>query len=206
MKKLVFDFFYFTGLARIAWHTEEPSSAMQRAMDAGWLAPGARVLEVGCGLGTNCEWLAANGFDVTGIDLSSTGIRKAQKRLRKKNLAAKLYQRDFLQGLDEAPFDLVIDRATLHSFPAGDIRSNFASNLARMVKDDGSLLLIEMESGKERPNMPPFAMQAGDVDELFGDDFAFERIGEEIQQHKALGPLTFGQWRLTRAVAQEAAV
>lgn len=199
MKKFVFDFFYFSGLARIAWHHEEPSSALQQSVDAGWLTPGQRVLEVGCGLGTNCEWLAANGFDVTGVDLSSTAIRKAGKRLTRKGLSAKLYARDFLQGLDEEPFDMVIDRATLHVFPPGDKRARFARNLASLVKPGGSLLLIEMERGKQRKNMPPFALQRSDIDELFGADFQVERTGEEVQNHRALGELVFAQWRLVRS-------
>jgi SAM-dependent methyltransferase len=199
MKKIIFDVFYFTGLARIAWHHEDPSTALMAATDAGWLNTGHRVLEVGCGLGTNCEWLAARGFDVTGVDLSSTAIRKARRRLRKKSLNATLYQRDFLDGLEEEPFDVVVDRATLHSFPQGDKRARFSANLAGMVRPGGSLLLIEFLRGKERPGMPPFPIRREDLQELFGPRFQVTKIGEEVQVHVALGELVFGQWRLEKA-------
>ncbi|MDN5635429.1 MAG: class I SAM-dependent methyltransferase, partial [Brevibacterium sp.] len=42
----------------------------------GSLTPG-RVLDVGCGEGADVIWLAENGWDVVGIDLSQTAIDRA---------------------------------------------------------------------------------------------------------------------------------
>lgn len=41
--------------------------------------PGARVLDVGCATGYYSGVLASLGYEVTGIDISATGIRKAQE-------------------------------------------------------------------------------------------------------------------------------
>ena len=49
-----------------------------------------KILEVGCGPGANIWYLAREGFDVYGIDGSSTGIAKAQAFLKKENLNAHL--------------------------------------------------------------------------------------------------------------------
>lgn len=43
------------------------------------IAPGARVLDVGCAMGFYSGLLASLGYQVTGIDISSTGIRKARE-------------------------------------------------------------------------------------------------------------------------------
>ncbi|MFZ1728482.1 MAG: class I SAM-dependent methyltransferase [Bacteroidota bacterium] len=42
--------------------------------------PGARVLDVGCATGYYSAVLASLGYDVTGIDISATGIQKARER------------------------------------------------------------------------------------------------------------------------------
>ena len=43
------------------------------------LAPGGRVLCLAEGEGRNAVWLAQQGFDVTGVDLASHGLDKAQR-------------------------------------------------------------------------------------------------------------------------------
>lgn len=38
------------------------------------LAPGARILDLGAGVGRHALWLAARGFDVTGLDAAPEGL------------------------------------------------------------------------------------------------------------------------------------
>jgi SAM-dependent methyltransferase len=45
------------------------------------LAPGAKVLDVGCGPGWLSEWLARCGYDVTGVDISKDMVAIAQARI-----------------------------------------------------------------------------------------------------------------------------
>jgi SAM-dependent methyltransferase len=47
------------------------------ALDAGWLPSGGRVLDVGCGLGTEISHLATTGWQAAGIDLSATALAQA---------------------------------------------------------------------------------------------------------------------------------
>jgi ubiquinone/menaquinone biosynthesis C-methylase UbiE len=44
------------------------------------IGPGARVLDVGCGAGRDMAWMEAQGFHVTGVDLS-TGMLDQARRL-----------------------------------------------------------------------------------------------------------------------------
>jgi SAM-dependent methyltransferase len=202
MKRFVFEIFYATGLARIAWHSEQPSSILSLALSRGWMKAGDRVLEVGCGLGTNTEWLAGNGLEVTAIDLSRAAIRRARRRLHKKGLTAKVYPADFLRGLDEQPFDVVLDRATLHSFPQGEARASFAAHLGGLVKPGGSALLVEMRPSPSAPRgLPPFGIDQADLCGLFPQPFEVTVVGEEVQPHRVRGDLVFNQWRVHRALA-----
>jgi len=73
-----------------------------------------RLLDLGCGPGA-CTWfMAREGFDVAGIDGSSTAIDRARKRFKDQTLSADLRVGDFttLPWKNEQ-FDAVIDCATL---------------------------------------------------------------------------------------------
>jgi SAM-dependent methyltransferase len=73
-----------------------------------------RILEVGCGTGSNLWFAAREGFSVSGIELSPDAIRTAEDRFAAEGLAG-----DFRVGsFDDLPFpdkdfDLVVDRAAL---------------------------------------------------------------------------------------------
>ena len=60
------------------WEESDPPSFLQRLLEA-YARPGQKLLEVGCGLGTNARWLAALGYQVHAIDLSKTAIEHAIK-------------------------------------------------------------------------------------------------------------------------------
>lgn len=75
---------------------------------AGGLRPGLRVLDVGCGNGYTCGMFQEKGCDVTGIDMSETGIgiaRKAHPGVRFEVLGADDH---VLEDLGTGPFDLVV--------------------------------------------------------------------------------------------------
>src|SRR5262245_46296990 len=75
------------------------------------LAP-ARILEVGCGPVTNCQWLP-DGIDYVGCDLSPEYIEYAKRRFagRAEFYAAPVGD---LTRLGLKPFDAVIALAVLH--------------------------------------------------------------------------------------------
>jgi 2-polyprenyl-6-hydroxyphenyl methylase/3-demethylubiquinone-9 3-methyltransferase len=75
---------------------------------AGNLKAGVRVLDVGCGNGHTANQFQSSGCDVTGIDLSETGIaqgRKAYPTVRFEVLPA---DENILRCLNCAPFDIVV--------------------------------------------------------------------------------------------------
>jgi cyclopropane fatty-acyl-phospholipid synthase-like methyltransferase len=68
------------------------------------LAPGARVLELGCGAGSTETALLAKRFDVTGVDVSAEQIRRARENVP----GIELLQADLLElELPEESFDAV---------------------------------------------------------------------------------------------------
>jgi hypothetical protein len=57
----------------LPWDTGLPSSELQRVVNRNTIRP-CRALELGCGTGTNCVWLAQQGFEVTGIDVAPLAV------------------------------------------------------------------------------------------------------------------------------------
>lgn len=73
------------------------------------LAPGASVLDVGCGPGRHALALAEAGYDVTGVDISSDFVALARRAADERGLSerARFEVRD-ARTLDEHGFDAVI--------------------------------------------------------------------------------------------------
>ncbi len=79
---------------------------------------GLKVLEIGCGLGTDGAQFAKAGAEYTGVDLTDAAIELAQKRFELFNLPGK-FQRADAEKLDFAndTFDLVYSHGVLHHTP-----------------------------------------------------------------------------------------
>ncbi|HEX8953476.1 MAG TPA: methyltransferase domain-containing protein, partial [Polyangia bacterium] len=86
----------------LPWDTGVPDGHLVATVGAGVITPG-RALEVGCGTGTDVLWLAAQGFDVTGVDVSSLAIDKARAKAAAAGAAASRCRFDVLDFLVADP-------------------------------------------------------------------------------------------------------
>jgi len=79
---------------------------------------GKRVLEVGCGIGSDAEEFAKHGAEYVGIDISDESLAVAQQRFEVLGLEGEFHNRsagDDLKDLGE--FDLVYSYGVIHHFP-----------------------------------------------------------------------------------------
>jgi len=76
---------------------------------------GARVLEIGCGMGLHCQTMVAAGAEVTAIDLTPTAVEATSRRLALHGLRATVLQCDAedLPFANEA-FDFVWSWGVIH--------------------------------------------------------------------------------------------
>jgi SAM-dependent methyltransferase len=79
---------------------------------------GLRVLEIGCGLGTDGAQFARAGADYTGVDLTEAAVELARKRFELFELPGEFRTAD-AENLDfaDASFDLVYSHGVLHHTP-----------------------------------------------------------------------------------------
>ena len=81
---------------------------------------GRRVLEIGCGIGTDAEQFARHGADFVGVDISEESLSLSRKRFEVYGLQGSFHlgsvtDPTFLRGLGQ--FDLVYSYGVLHHFP-----------------------------------------------------------------------------------------
>jgi tellurite methyltransferase len=84
------------------------------ALLAQWLPrlPRGRALDVACGAGRNALFLAANGYDVTALDISRVALERGRRSAAERGLEIEWLCADLdddpARALPAGPFDLVI--------------------------------------------------------------------------------------------------
>jgi demethylmenaquinone methyltransferase/2-methoxy-6-polyprenyl-1,4-benzoquinol methylase len=106
-----------------------------------------RVLDVGCGTGSNLKLYQQAGCDVYGIDMSPSMLQVARQKLGDR---ANLHLGDASDmPYDDGTFDLITASLTLHEMP-GVVRTGVINEIIRTLKNDGRILLIDFHPGPIR--------------------------------------------------------
>lgn len=105
--------------------------------------PAGRSLDFGCGEGADVLWLASNGWAASGVDISSTAVKRAQAEAAKHGLSeqqARFITADLTTWDTDEQFDLV----TLSFFqaPFEFPRSETLQTAASLVAPGGHLLAV----------------------------------------------------------------
>jgi 2-polyprenyl-3-methyl-5-hydroxy-6-metoxy-1,4-benzoquinol methylase len=114
------------------WETGVAHEEMKRLFIE-YAAAGASVLDTGCGLGTNTQWLAKQGYEVTGIDISHTAIAQAQQKAAELGLTIQYQTLDFLHEWEKLRrFNVVFDCAVFHLFKTPEVRRKFVKTVSQV--------------------------------------------------------------------------
>jgi len=102
---------------------------------------GRKVLDLACGAGRHVVYLADQGFDVNGADISATGLKLARDRLLKRNLWANLVRCDMNHlPYDKSCFNITICTRAIYHQGLNSIKETL-SEIRRVTKKDGALLI-----------------------------------------------------------------
>src|SRR3989441_1902897 len=101
---------------------------------------GLKVLEIGCGMGTDGAQFAKAAADYTGIDLTAAAIELAKKRFALSHLNGEFRVSDAENlEFDDESFDLVYSHGVLHHTP--DIAAA-VSEIHRVLKPEGRAIVM----------------------------------------------------------------
>lgn len=102
--------------------------------------PPGRALDLACGEGQNAVWLAAGGWQVTGVDYSGVAIEKARDRAARERLTVDFVCADLVEYEPEpAAFDLVI---VLYLHVPREERRLVLDRAAQALASGGTFLLV----------------------------------------------------------------
>ncbi len=161
---------YVTG--DLPWDTGCPDTYLVQTVSR-WPLCRGRVLEIGCGTGTNSIWLARQGFDVVGLDISGEAIAIARKRSDEQGVSCKFAACNFLKagaGAGECVF--AFDRGCFHSIPGEKGRRTFTAQVAAALIPGGLWLSMIGNADDPRQGQGPPKMSARQITEIVEPLFA----------------------------------
>lgn len=142
---------------------------------------GARVLVPLCGKSADLLWLANQGYEVTGIELSPMAVVQffgdndltydteqvdGVKIHRATDLPLRIVEGDYFE-FQESEFDACYDRAALVAIPE-EKRERYVLHTKQRLKASASLLLITLSYDGDQAG-PPFSVLDDEVQELWGE-------------------------------------
>jgi SAM-dependent methyltransferase len=131
------------------WETGQPSQELARVIAEEKIQP-CRVIDLGCGSGINAIWLAQQGFDVTGVDVTPLAIEKARQRAAAAGASVRFVLDDVLNLQDRyEPFPFFFDRGCYHAVRTLDVQA-YLRTLEKLTVP-GSLGLVLTGNAREPP-------------------------------------------------------
>ncbi len=130
-----------------------------------------KLLELGSGDGYNTVNLARWDYEITGIEVSESGVQIAQERLKRENIQnAQISHMDAtaMTAFDDNLFDVVVDATCLHCIIDLEDRKNVLTEVHRVMKSSGSFLGAMVSQPYVEP-MPARLTMSHQGDILYAD-------------------------------------
>ena len=105
-------------------------------------APGAVVLDLGCGEGQTVEYIASLGCDVDGVDLNESSIQKARKHYPSLHFEAA----DATELHTEKRYDTIVSQMVVCNLENEALVRKFITNAYRSLKDGGTFFLSNTDA------------------------------------------------------------
>lgn len=177
----------------LPWDRPTPTEHLPWAIEAFGIAPG-KVIDIGCGTGTNVIWLARQGFDAVGVDISPGAVAQARAKAASADVDCTFEAVDFLSDpVGGGPFALAFDRGCFHSVDAGANRAAFARTVADLLAPAGLWLSLIGSTDAPPREMGPPQVSARQITEAVEAPFEILRL--EADNFRNGSDETYPAWR-----------
>lgn len=155
---------------RIGWHETDGNRSLKRY----WRGDGLRVLVPLCGKSVDMLWLARQGNQVTGVEVSDIAAREFftdhglrcersadGTRYAASDLPVTIICCDYLD-FDDTDFDAHYDRGALVALPV-EHRARYAAHTTARLTTNPVQFLITLEYDQAQVDGPPYSVTADEV-------------------------------------------
>lgn len=179
---------------QIGFHQDSVNPHLKNHIESFNLNPGDRVFMPLCGKAHDIAWLAKQGFEVVGIEISGIAIEaffaeykmqyqqfQSEKFIMRRSGDIMLIEGDYfdLQSEDLAGCKLVYDRAALIAME-NQSRDSYCAHMQAITPDDCDMLLITLDYDQAQMSGPPFSVSENEVFEHYQDQYQIE-VCEKLQ-------------------------
>ncbi|MGY0499905.1 class I SAM-dependent methyltransferase [Nocardia sp. FBN12] len=163
------------GTSVVPWDRDVPNPLLVDWLRSASLPQGTRGMVIGCGYGTDAEFVASQGIRTTAFDVSPTAIRGARARFPQSPVTYKVA--DLLNPPSSwlGAFDVVIESITVQSLPP-DVRTAAITNIRNLLAPDATLLVIADISRTPATTGPPWPLTRADIDSFTTPDLTQIRV------------------------------
>jgi SAM-dependent methyltransferase len=137
---------------------------------------GHEALVVGCGYGSDAEFLASLGFRTKGFDFAPTAVAAARRKYPDSQVTYLVADVLDLPGEWEGSFDLVVESLTVQSMPP-EQHPIAARNIAGLVAPEGTLLVLAIAREEHAEVQgPPWPLARGEVEAFAAGGLVMRRL------------------------------
>jgi SAM-dependent methyltransferase len=165
--------------SKLPWAHEHPSAFLDQIV-AERGSPG-RVLDIGCGGGTDSIYMASQGWDVVALDFIPKALEFTQARAVEQGLTLSTIEADITTWEPIGEFDLVLDHGLLHNMDS--VRhAAYRERVIQSISPGGNFVILhwlkrtpdeaQSEMGPTRASREQ--IKAFFAPELVEQDFTFE--------------------------------
>jgi len=150
----------------IGWKSDIPSKEVIYFFGKGYIRPGDRVIDIGCGFGRNSNWLAKQGVKVTAINIDKDEIKNAESKESQMGVSVEYVKANVTDiPFSRNLFDIALDLGCTHMCSKKD-QELAVEEIARILKPRGYLLYFGFS--KEHPAYinKPDSPQFRDLDDI----------------------------------------
>jgi len=125
------------------WSVDKPSPyAVRFLKQLKRLAPGGKLLDIGCGEGRHSFAAARLGFKITAIDCDPLALKRARRFARIKHIKGVAFRKAdvFSLPFPDASFDVLLDYGCLHHQRKSDWQA-YKASILRVLKPQGFYVL-----------------------------------------------------------------
>ena len=188
---------------RIGFNQSDVNPLLVNYFDQLDLSTGSRIFVPLCGKSIDMVWLAAQGYDVVGVELVETAVQAffAEQNIQPivsqhvENPDIKCYQGQLVDGdeqrtitlwaadifaltsTDLGTIDAIYDKAALIALPA-DMRPDYSEQI-RKVSDNAPQLLITLNYDQSKKDGPPFSINHEKVQQYYGSHYQICKLASE---------------------------